>query len=292
MVHASAALATTAHPATSSARVAPPTRAMGEVPSTPRHVPLVHCEASHSCAPLLLVLLVLVAGSCDALGQCVCQLGYYGAECAGVCPGGATSPCSGHGNCDPTAGTCNCNPGYFGNDCNSECPKAADGSICNDHGTCNPSTGKCKCEYVCVLRVCVSHVRVCARLVVQLAHPTAQRLHHLPPTAAPGTLVRPVTPWSVPTTATATGLAMLKASAAATLRQGGEASTAPSRRPGQLLEWHSSLYVCLRCTVAPTPFSQPLLVPRPSLPLVPVYTAHLSCSRGYRHHLLECLPWR
>ena len=44
---------------------------------------------------------------------CVCETGYWGAECDQVCPGGVDQPCGGHGVCTP-AGTCHCEINWLG----------------------------------------------------------------------------------------------------------------------------------------------------------------------------------
>ena len=64
---------------------------------------------------------------------CICDKGYWGTSCDQVCPGGASSPCSGNGVCDVKTGTCFCNPNYQGS---VTCDKCSDGWF----GT--------KCEYV------------------------------------------------------------------------------------------------------------------------------------------------
>ncbi len=62
---------------------------------------------------------------------CTCSAGYWGPGCEGECPGGAMTPCAGHGTCaDGAAGTgqCDCQYGYFGAACNNECVGGA--SVC------------------------------------------------------------------------------------------------------------------------------------------------------------------
>ena len=82
-------------------------------------------------------------------GQCLCAgLGWYGVDCAQACPGGASSPCNGHGTCDDGgtgAGTCRCNPGYAGADCRLECAGGA-ANPCSGHGVCAMADGTCVCQ--------------------------------------------------------------------------------------------------------------------------------------------------
>ena len=42
------------------------------------------------------------------IGYCKCDSGYYGASCMHECPGGSSSPCTGHGVCSTTNGHCVC----------------------------------------------------------------------------------------------------------------------------------------------------------------------------------------
>ena len=96
-----------------------------------------------------------------------CQTGYWGANCRFVCPGGACSPCNGHGSCSDGVvgqGWCNCTSdssgwwslndcsdckeGWYGTACTQECPG---GWIrpCSGNGVCNSGvfgSGACKCN--------------------------------------------------------------------------------------------------------------------------------------------------
>ena len=96
-----------------------------------------------------------------------CAPAYYGAGCARACPGGAASPCSGHGVCSDGAagdGVCacdasrhrgfwtghdcsRCRAGFYGLDCAGACPEA-DGAVCGSHGVCVDGltgSGTCAC---------------------------------------------------------------------------------------------------------------------------------------------------
>jgi fibulin 1/2 len=48
---------------------------------------------------------------------CVCNTGYFGLGCEGICPGGVTTPCSGNGTCDALSGHCQCDFGHAGPSC-------------------------------------------------------------------------------------------------------------------------------------------------------------------------------
>ena len=82
------------------------------------------------------------------LGACVCDPGWLGANCSLACPGGALTPCSGHGACSEGAtgtGSCMCDQGYARAACSAECPGGA-GNPCSGHGTCDATTGDCVCQ--------------------------------------------------------------------------------------------------------------------------------------------------
>ena len=73
---------------------------------------------------------------------CLCETGYFGVTCADVCPGGALSPCTGHGICDPTEGACTCEQGYQGEACDT-CAEGftAEGEQCLPTGDCPTCVG-------------------------------------------------------------------------------------------------------------------------------------------------------
>eukprot|EP01065_Artemidia_motanka_P005365 TRINITY_DN1259_c15_g1_i1.p1 TRINITY_DN1259_c15_g1~~TRINITY_DN1259_c15_g1_i1.p1 ORF type:complete len:6161 (+),score=1442.86 TRINITY_DN1259_c15_g1_i1:2253-18485(+) len=101
---------------------------------------------------------------CDA-----CKPGYYGGLCSSECPGGACTPCNGHGECSDGVGgtgqcTCtkdvtlgfwkglacaDCIQGYWGSRCASQCPLGLTPETwCSGHGDCNQGprgTGDCLC---------------------------------------------------------------------------------------------------------------------------------------------------
>ena len=79
--------------------------------------------------------------SCDQ-----CAAGHWGLNCMTPCPGGAGSPCNGHGTCEQGrlgSGACVCAPGYVGSACGIACPTSADG-VCSGHGSCSDG-GTCDC---------------------------------------------------------------------------------------------------------------------------------------------------
>ena len=110
-----------------------------------------------NCAPLSSDTdLALVCGSsCEltnvaCLPSTPCELGQWGPNCTGVCPGTLNMSyvtCSGHGLCHPYTGECSCDSSYFGEDCSLLCPrKMVDGAsvTCGGHGTC--VGGRCLCD--------------------------------------------------------------------------------------------------------------------------------------------------
>jgi hypothetical protein len=103
-----------------------------------------------------------VNGACMDYVNCVCEPGYWSLDCSRMCPGGATNPCTGHGQCDAGAtgsGQCFCNEGYGGSDCQdcdnghwgpeclNECRGGGD-TPCSGNGICSSGeagTGECTC---------------------------------------------------------------------------------------------------------------------------------------------------
>ena len=125
-------------------------------------------------------------GSCTSAAQCVCDAGFYGSDCSGVCAvdeGGVW--CTGHGRCDGAAGCvcaanwagaacdacaagywgpaceaacrngvsvarqCVCDVHWAGPDCAVRCPFGSQGDLCSGHGVCNSSSagdGACLCQ--------------------------------------------------------------------------------------------------------------------------------------------------
>ena len=60
--------------------------------------------------------------------NCTCYKGFYGNQCDKMCPNGAASPCSNHGECD-TNGTCQCAGHWTGEACES-CDSHWEGEEC------------------------------------------------------------------------------------------------------------------------------------------------------------------
>jgi uncharacterized repeat protein (TIGR01451 family) len=102
-------------------------------------------------------------GDLDGVGDAcdVCRPGTFGTTCA-ACPGGQTTPCSGHGTCDDGitgGGLCACEPGFTGPACDQcepnrfgpacePCPGGVD-APCSGQGTCDSGiagAGMCNCE--------------------------------------------------------------------------------------------------------------------------------------------------
>ena len=86
----------------------------------------------------------------DGLGDACdgCEPGYFGLACT-PCPGGAATPCSGHGTCDDgIAGTgmCTCAEGWQGTDCAADVDECATGEAnCDAHATCSNTPGSFEC---------------------------------------------------------------------------------------------------------------------------------------------------
>jgi hypothetical protein len=94
-------------------------------------------------------------GTCNPDSACACAPGYFGAACERECPGGAASPCSGHGRAADKCnadGTCTCVDGYWGAACNATCagfappPQPGAPAVeCSGRGECL-SDGSCDCD--------------------------------------------------------------------------------------------------------------------------------------------------
>ena len=87
--------------------------------------------------------------ACESAGAACghCDPGTWGPGCAEQCPGGAASPCAGHGHCldgQNGSGHCICDEGYAGADCSGRCPGAE--VPCSGHGRCHAPSGTCYCQ--------------------------------------------------------------------------------------------------------------------------------------------------
>ncbi|KAL8620494.1 hypothetical protein ACOMHN_056886 [Nucella lapillus] len=69
-------------------------------------------------------------------GACRCRRGYWGYDCSNACPGGVTTPCSGHGLCNGTSGVCECQPRWAAD---SQCSRCLRGWSGGDCGVFTPS---------------------------------------------------------------------------------------------------------------------------------------------------------
>ena len=92
-------------------------------------------------------------------GKCACSQGFTGALCSEECPGGVSTPCTGHGVCLGD-GTCRCMDDdfghwagkdcsicaseWYGSNCNQQCPKKS-GLLCGGHGVCGSDVA-CRCD--------------------------------------------------------------------------------------------------------------------------------------------------
>ena len=64
-------------------------------------------------------------------GACKCDSGYWGVNCSKLCPGGASNPCFGNGQCDVETGACKCHPNWKGDQNCSSCTPGWKGSSCS-----------------------------------------------------------------------------------------------------------------------------------------------------------------
>lgn len=62
---------------------------------------------------------------------CVCDPGFYGTNCSGICPGGKGRACNIHGICDVVTGKCSCELNWQGNENCSACAPGWAGTDCS-----------------------------------------------------------------------------------------------------------------------------------------------------------------
>ena len=62
---------------------------------------------------------------------CVCDPGFYGTNCSGVCPGGKGKACNNHGICDVLTGKCSCELTWQGNENCTACSPDWAGTDCS-----------------------------------------------------------------------------------------------------------------------------------------------------------------
>lgn len=62
--------------------------------------------------------------------ECTCHVGYWGNDCSKICPGGALSPCSNHGECNTQSGQCTCDVNWKGAEC-ATCSNGWKGQDCS-----------------------------------------------------------------------------------------------------------------------------------------------------------------
>ena len=93
-------------------------------------------------------------GTCEFQGPAACSAyfcpaGYWGQSCEFECVGGASLPCTGHGNCREGKqgdGACTCFNGYATASCSKVCDGGALYPCGGSNGFCNTDTGKCTCK--------------------------------------------------------------------------------------------------------------------------------------------------
>ena len=85
-----------------------------------------------------------VFGKTDLVNvRCVCDHGYWGADCSNLCPGGKANTCSGKGDCNVTTGACDCQENWKGNLNCSACTPGWTGNECQLVVTPEPPSSVC-----------------------------------------------------------------------------------------------------------------------------------------------------
>ena len=70
---------------------------------------------------------------------CICDPGFYGINCSGICPGGSGRVCNNHGICDVITGKCSCELNWQGNENCTACARGWAGTDCSTAVTQWPS---------------------------------------------------------------------------------------------------------------------------------------------------------
>lgn len=88
----------------------------------------------------------------NVLGNCNCNLYYYGTDCSRYCE--SSSTCNSKGNCD-NDGYCICYTYYYKTDCSIYCDEY---TTCNSHGSCDKN-GNCECINYYYGDTCLIHCK-------------------------------------------------------------------------------------------------------------------------------------
>ena len=73
---------------------------------------------------------------------CVCDSGYYGMNCSGICPGGAQNTCNKHGLCNLKTGKCHCEINWRGDEACTTCSNGWEENDCSIAKSVLPSSAQ------------------------------------------------------------------------------------------------------------------------------------------------------